>query len=216
MSSHLPMVTKRSTANLGFPRQAPSKSSFKFIKDAFTYSFTIYPLDRDSIPETYTPSLLFLFVISLILAGVFMANTVKNLNILNNIIPIMSQLAAMILLIFISYSVICYLFSFIGSLILGIPHSSKQYSINASSFTFVVVSFILSPLMPSGLSEIPRLAALFLMSYYIGVNYKPYYSPEDDRMRTIHGIYIFLGYLSVLYISSQVVYTGYEFIKNII
>lgn len=217
VSIYLPMVVKRNSRSLGYPQQPPKESSGKFIKDAFTHSLTIYPLDADSIPERYSPAMIFLFMISVLASGVFMAfQLVKNPPTDNSIISNLSHLGLVIFSTFVSFSVLCYLYSFIGSLILGIDHNSKQYSINASSFTYILIAFILIPLMPNSISTIPELAAWFLMSYYIGLNYRSYYIADDERKRTIHGIYIYIGYLAMSLLCFMVPAQTYKVIKEMI
>ncbi|ELA40954.1 uncharacterized protein VICG_01984 [Vittaforma corneae ATCC 50505] len=193
------MVVPRRTLQIAIPTRMNNQKGF--LKTAFTSALLIYPLNLDAIPDSYVAPIIYLFLISLINTTLFMGKLAGSALLKDNIQHALIAFSYSLVMTFIAECLLCFLFSFFSSKIISQEHTSKQFGLNASSFTYIPVALLLTLIEPQILGWIGSFGAVLLMSYYLQATYSTYFPYTSQRIQVIHQIYIFLIYYLVVFAS---------------
>lgn len=193
------MVVQRRTLQVAIPTRMDTQKGF--LKAAFTSSLLIYPLNLDAIPDSYVSPIIYIFLISLINTTLFMGKFAGSALLKDNIQHALTVFGYILAMTLVMECLLCFLFSFFSSKIISQEHTSKQFGLNASSFTYLPLALLLTLIDPEILGWIGTFGAVLLMSYYLQTTYSTYFPYTSQRIQVIHQIYIFLIYYLVAYVS---------------
>ncbi|KAM0680109.1 hypothetical protein GINT2_001802 [Glugoides intestinalis] len=186
-----------------------------FIGPAFYSSLTVHPLNLDKIPDSYVFPMVYLFLLSAVSITLSAFRVVYTGTMQESVLKLILSALFTIPIVFGVFAFICFVISYIGAKITGIEHSSKQFGLNASSFTYVPIAMLLTMLLPEHFAGIIVFGISFLAIYYLESTYSRYFPYATSRESVIHHVYIFITYFTASYIFIGFPLKAYIFILKI-
>lgn len=206
------MVVKRVSNTSVIRREVAKQKSY--IVPAFFSSLTIHPLNVNELPESYIQPIIYLMMISLI-SSIIATGYIK-LFIDTNLQ--FSAMAIWLVLICLScwvfYTIVSFVVSLIGCMVIERPHSAKHYGVSASTYTWIPVLVMIDTLGVGYLSSACSFGVALLMIYYVQLTYRDHFPYHTDRSCALHRIFISVVFLVLSLFYSRVPLMSYGLYKQ--